>query len=68
MTTQLTEQEMQHPDWERHGDRVPVECYTRVVGYVRPVKSFNVGKKLEFADRLEYEVPLDLGAEKQIAS
>ena len=28
--------------------------YSRVVGYLRPVQSWNKGKKQEFADRLEY--------------
>ncbi|MDO8640062.1 MAG: ribonucleoside triphosphate reductase [Nitrosarchaeum sp.] len=30
------------------------EVYSRVVGYYRPTKNWNVGKKSEFADRLEY--------------
>lgn len=32
----------------------PVECevWTRVMGYFRPVKSFNIGKKGEYAERL----------------
>ena len=31
----------------------PVECevWTRVMGYFRPVKSFNIGKKGEYAER-----------------
>jgi len=41
---------------------VETEVYSRVVGYYRPVKSWNVGKTQEFSDRhfLEYEeVPED---------
>ena len=30
------------------------EVYSRIVGYYRPVKQWNVGKKEEFKDRLEY--------------
>ena len=32
--------------------KVPVECYSRVVGYFRPVSQWNPGKQAEFADRL----------------
>jgi len=32
------------------------DVYSRVVGYYRPVDSWNNGKKEEFKDRLEYEV------------
>jgi len=30
------------------------EIYSRIVGYFRPVRNWNVGKKEEFKDRLEY--------------
>lgn len=30
------------------------EVYSRVVGYIRPVKQWNKGKHQEFCDRLEY--------------
>ena len=30
------------------------EVYTRVVGYFRPVTSWNKGKKEEFKERLEF--------------
>ena len=30
------------------------EVYSRIVGYYRPLKQWNVGKKEEFKDRLEY--------------
>lgn len=32
----------------------PVEVYSRVVGYFRPVRNWNEGKKEEFGQRLEY--------------
>ena len=37
--------------------RVPVECWTRVVGYYRPVSAFNPGKAQEVADRRTFTVP-----------
>ncbi len=30
---------------------VPVEVYSRVVGYFRPVQNWNKGKQQEFSDR-----------------
>lgn len=32
-------------------ERQPVECWTRVMGYFRPVSHFNKGKKSEYAER-----------------
>ena len=32
------------------------EVYSRVVGYIRPVKQWNKGKQAEFDDRKEYKV------------
>lgn len=32
-------------------ERQPCEIWTRVMGYHRPVSSFNRGKKSEFAER-----------------
>lgn len=32
-------------------ERQPCEVWTRVMGYHRPVQSFNAGKKGEFAER-----------------
>jgi transcription elongation factor Elf1 len=34
----------------------PVDVYSRVVGYLRPVHTWNDGKQQEFKDRREYEV------------
>ena len=36
--------------------KVPVECYSRVVGYFRPVSQWNKGKQAEFGDRMEFVV------------
>ena len=36
--------------------KVPVEVYSRVVGYFRPVNQWNKGKQEEFKDRREYKV------------
>lgn len=33
---------------------VPVEVYSRVVGYFRPVNQWNKGKKEEFTERKTY--------------
>lgn len=30
---------------------IPVEVYSRVVGYFRPINQWNVGKKSEWEDR-----------------
>lgn len=32
------------------------EVYSRVVGYIRPVKQWNKGKRAEFGDRKEFVV------------
>lgn len=31
------------------------EVYSRIVGYFRPVANWNIGKKQEFKDRLEFD-------------
>lgn len=36
---------------------IPVECYSRVAGYFRPVTHWNKGKQSEFSDRIAYEIP-----------
>lgn len=36
--------------------RTPCEVWSRVVGYLRPVKNWNDGKKAEFYDRKNFEV------------
>lgn len=37
--------------------RQPCEVYSRVVGYLRPVKQWNKGKKAEWADRVSFKIP-----------
>jgi ribonucleoside-triphosphate reductase (formate) len=34
----------------------PCEVYSRIVGYLRPVKQWNEGKKQEFGERKEYDI------------
>jgi hypothetical protein len=34
--------------------RIPVEVYSRVVGYFRPANQYNKGKKEEFYNRKNY--------------
>ena len=38
-------------------ERQPVECWTRVMGYFRPISSYNIGKRGEFAARKYFKVP-----------
>lgn len=42
---------------KRKARRVPVECYSRIVGYLRPVQNWNKAKKLEFEERAVYTQP-----------
>jgi anaerobic ribonucleoside-triphosphate reductase len=35
--------------------KVPVECWSRIVGYYRPLKDWNRGKRQEFEDRTAYQ-------------
>ena len=37
--------------------RTKCEVYSRVVGYLRPVDQWNVGKRTEFKDRKPYKIP-----------
>lgn len=34
----------------------PTECWSRVTGYFRPVKSWNKGKKEEFKERTPFKI------------
>jgi hypothetical protein len=46
----------------RDDERQPCEVWTRVMGYHRPVASFNTGKQGEFAERTPFrEQPLPRG-------
>lgn len=43
----------------------PCEVYTRVVGYLRPVSQFNLGKQQEYKDRKEFKIKKEtLAAQK----
>lgn len=42
--------------------RIPVETYSRVVGYFRPVNQWNKGKKEEYKERKEYSLNEIMGA------
>lgn len=33
-----------------------IEVYSRVVGYIRPIAQFNLGKQQEYSDRKEYKL------------
>jgi len=39
----------------KDNERQPCEVWTRVMGYHRPVQSFNIGKKGEFEERKYFE-------------
>jgi len=36
--------------------RVPVECYSRIVGYLRPIQNWNTAKQQEFHDRVTFNM------------
>ena len=36
--------------------KIPCEVYSRVVGYLRPVSAYNIGKRQEFKDRKVFDV------------
>ena len=46
----------QTPEAPNEDQRVPCEVYSRIVGYVRPVRNWNKGKKQEFTERQTYRV------------
>lgn len=37
--------------------RIPCEVYSRIVGYLRPVRNWNAAKRQEFEDRQVFRVP-----------
>lgn len=41
-------------------ERQTVECWSRAMGYHRPVSNYNIGKKQEFADRKYFKEPKEL--------
>ena len=48
-------------------ERQPCEIWTRVMGYHRPVSSFNVGKKGEFYERKYYVADKPASQERLLA-
>ena len=40
-------------------EKIPVEAYSRVTGYIRPTQSWNPGKQQEHKDRVFFEIPRD---------
>ena len=47
---------MSEPEKKKKICGMETEVYSRVVGYYRPVTSFNLGKQREFKDRKMYKV------------
>ncbi len=43
--------------------RIPVECYTRIVGYLRPVDAYNPGKRQEYEERVNFNTQKALNAD-----
>ena len=43
---------------------VPVECYSRIVGYLRPVQNWHQGKRQEFKERKTFQVPAEVVEEE----
>ncbi len=37
--------------------KIPCEVWSRVVGYLRPLASWNLAKRQEFEDRVNYKMP-----------
>ena len=59
--TPVVEQTQEAPGKDQ---QVPCEVYSRIVGYVRPVRNWNKGKQQEFTERQTYRVD-DLVGEAQ---
>ena len=51
MNQMVSPQEFEGAVLLKDEERTPCEIWTRVMGYHRPVSSFNRGKKGEFAER-----------------
>lgn len=39
--------------------KIPCEVYSRIVGYLRPVRNWNDGKQQEFEDRTTFKTEQD---------
>ena len=55
------EKEIELKDTERQ----PCEVWTRVMGYHRPIQSFNIGKKGEFEERKYFVEEKELEKERR---
>lgn len=42
--------------------RVPCEVWSRIVGYYRPTRAWNVGAQQAHKERVMYQVPRDMAA------
>jgi hypothetical protein len=51
------------PSSDRGASRQPCEVWTRVMGYHRPVETFNAGKQGEFEERAHFEEPCGCGCD-----
>jgi len=45
---------------------VPVEVYSRVVGYFRPVSQWNHGKREEFSERIPLKIELTAQSDPKV--
>jgi anaerobic ribonucleoside-triphosphate reductase len=52
---------MENKSVQKETRKVPCEVYSRVVGYLRPVRNWNDGKKQEFAERKTFKVQQNQG-------
>ena len=43
--------------------KVPCEVYSRCVGYLRPVRAWNIGKQQEFHDRKVFKLPKSVASD-----
>ena len=59
----MTEEKKTEEITLKDSERQPCEVWTRVMGYHRPVQSFNIGKKGEFYER-KYFVESKCGLDK----
>ncbi len=48
---------------EHSEERTKCTVYTRVMGYHRPVETFNAGKQGEFEERAHFEEPCSCGCD-----
>ena len=40
---------------EKKNKRQPCEVFSRSMGYIRPIKNFNIGKRAEFEERKTFK-------------